>query len=120
MPTVLITGANRGLGFEFCRQYAEAGWKVLACCREPVQARDLNALSAGHPALSVHRLDLEKFESIDALATELAPVPIDILLNNAGVYGDPVHNRFGTLDYVLWAGVLQINAVAPVKMAERT
>jgi len=118
MATVLITGANRGLGLEFCRQYAENGWKVLACCRHPEQASDLQDLAARHPRLSLHRLDLSRFEDIDTLARELTAEPIDVLLNNAGVYGDAAHNRFGAMDYAQWTQVLRIDALAPVKMAE--
>ncbi|MGZ8242107.1 SDR family oxidoreductase [Methylomagnum sp.] len=118
MATILITGANRGLGLEFSRQYAEAGWKVLACCRDPDGAAELRELAARHPAVSLHRLDLGRFEDIDALARELAAESIDVLLNNAGVYGDPSHNRFGALDYGLWSEVLRIDAQAPVKLAE--
>jgi NAD(P)-dependent dehydrogenase (short-subunit alcohol dehydrogenase family) len=118
MATILITGASRGLGLEFCRQYAGAGWKVLACCRDPDGASALRELSARHPAVSVHRLDLERFGHIDALARELAGEPIDILLNNAGIYGDSGRNRLGAMDYELWAKVLRINTLAPVKMSE--
>lgn len=118
MATVLITGANRGLGLEFCRQYAAAGWRVLACCRDPGGAAALRELAAHHPSLAIHRLDLGRFEDIDALSRELAAESIDVLLNNAGVYGDAEHNRFGALDYGLWERVLRIDALAPTKMAE--
>ena len=118
MPTVLITGANRGLGLEFCRQYAETGWRVLATCRDLRRADALKTLAAKHPSVSLHALDLSRFDAIDALAAELAQESIDVLLNNAGVYGPSEYNRFGTMDYDLWAGVLKINAAAPVKMAE--
>ena len=45
MPTVLLTGANRGLGLEFTRQYAARGWRVLACCRNPSEATDLQQVA---------------------------------------------------------------------------
>jgi NAD(P)-dependent dehydrogenase (short-subunit alcohol dehydrogenase family) len=116
--TVLITGANRGLGLEFCRQYAEAGWRVLACCREPARAAALRNLASRHPSLSLHRLDVSDFGQIDALSRELAAQPIDVLLNNAGIYGDSERIAFGALDYDLWLKVFTINTEAPVKMAE--
>ncbi|SMF94037.1 NAD(P)-dependent dehydrogenase, short-chain alcohol dehydrogenase family [Methylomagnum ishizawai] len=118
MTTVLITGANRGLGLEFCRQYAESGWRVLAGCREPETAGALRGLADSYPQLSLHRLDLGQFGQIDALAQELADQPIDVLLSNAGVYGDSAQTGFGKLDYAAWRRVLDINLLAPVKLAE--
>lgn len=118
MPTVLVTGSNRGIGLEFCRQYAEAGWKVLACCRRPEQASDLHGLAIERASVSIHQLDLENFDQIDALAHALASEPIDVLINNAGVYGGSSRNVLGALDYDLWARVLKINAQAPVRMTE--
>jgi len=85
MPTVLITGSNRGLGLEFTRQYCQAGWQVLAACRDPAAAPELAALAERYPALELHRLDVRDFDAIDRLAKALAGRPIDVLLNNAGV-----------------------------------
>ncbi|BBA34974.1 csgA protein [Methylocaldum marinum] len=118
MATVLVTGVNRGIGLEFCRQYAEAGWKVLACCRRPAQASDLEGLAIHYPAISIHQLELGNFGQIDALAHALASEAIDVLINNAGVYGDGARNVPGDIDYELWTQVMRINALAPVKMTE--
>lgn len=118
MPTVLVTGANRGLGREFCRQYAEAGWRVLACCRRPEEASDLKTFAAQHPAVSIHALDLADFAAIDRLSGELADESIDVLLCNAGIYTDDGHNGFGSLDYRLWLDSFVVNTQAPVKLAE--
>ena len=118
MPTVLVTGANRGLGLEFARQYAAAGWHVFACCRNPDDARELNALAEKSPkAVSVHRLDVRDRSEIADLAYLLADRPIDILLNNAGVYG-PSKVTLGHIDYDAWADVFAVNTVAPLRMAE--
>ncbi|WP_020563417.1 SDR family oxidoreductase [Methylosarcina fibrata] len=114
MATVLVTGANRGLGLEFCRQYAADGWRVLACCRHPDTAVGLAEL----PGVSVHALDVSDFKRIDNLALALRDTPIDVFINNAGVYGDSLGHAFGHLDYEAWTQALKINSQAPVKMAE--
>jgi NAD(P)-dependent dehydrogenase (short-subunit alcohol dehydrogenase family) len=118
MTTVLITGANRGLGLEFSRQYAQAGWKVIACCRNPQQADELLKLAELHPNLSILPLDLADFAQIDELARTLADESIDVLLCNAGLYGDRSGSGFGELDYRLWTESFLVNAQAPVRLAE--
>jgi NAD(P)-dependent dehydrogenase (short-subunit alcohol dehydrogenase family) len=84
MPTALITGANRGIGLEFVRQYAADGWHVHACCRTPGKARDLTSITGD---VAVHRLDVGSADQIAALKTALGREPIDVLVNNAGVLG---------------------------------
>lgn len=116
--TILITGANRGLGLEFCRQYAEAGWRVIAACRQPDAAQTLKQLAEEYASLQIEELDVANFTQIDALAERLAEETIDILLNNAGVYGDDAEHSFGHLDYQQWTTTLAINTMAPIKMAE--
>ena len=113
MATVLITGASRGLGLEFCRQYAAEGWQVLACCRNPDTAGKLTDI----PQVHVFPLDVSDFAQIDNLAAQLQDTAIDVLINNAGVYGGS-HHSFGQLDYTAWTHTLTVNAQAPVKMAE--
>jgi NAD(P)-dependent dehydrogenase (short-subunit alcohol dehydrogenase family) len=114
MATVLITGANRGLGLEFCRQYAADGWQVLACCRNPEAADELAEI----PDVRVLPLDISDFAQIDHLAAELKDASIDVLINNAGIYGDSPRHGFGHLDYTAWMHTLTVNTLAPVKMAE--
>ena len=116
--TVLITGANRGLGLEFARQYAESGWRVIAACRQPAQAHELISLAEMYPDVQIEVLDVADFAQIDALSALLAEDAIDVLLNNAGVYGDSAQHGFGSLDYQAWAQTLAVNTLAPVKMAE--
>lgn len=114
MATVLITGASRGLGLEFCQQYATEGWQVLACCRKPETAGKLANISN----VRVFSLDVSDFAQIDKLATQLQDTAIDVLINNAGIYGDSDKHGFGQLDYAAWMQTFTINTQAPVKMAE--
>jgi NAD(P)-dependent dehydrogenase (short-subunit alcohol dehydrogenase family) len=118
MATVLITGANRGLGLEFCRQYAVDGWDVIACSRNPDDAFDLNNLAGHHPNIQLEALDVADFDQIDALSQKLSNCCIDVLINNAGVYGDMQSGGFGLLDYQVWSQSFLVNTQAPVKMAE--
>lgn len=115
MSTVLITGTNRGIGLAFTKQYAEAGWKVLACCRTPASATALNALVAQHANITVFALDVSNFSQVDALAMQLKNVSIDVLINNAGVYpsGD-----LSDEDVDTWLDGFKVNTIAPLKMAK--
>ena len=120
MPTILLTGANRGLGLEFTRQYRDAGWQrnPVACCRAPDKATDLQTIAAAsNGRVSVHALEVTDHRRIEALAQELRNVAVDVLLNNAGIYG-PRDGSFGHIDYRAWAEVFAVNVMAPMKMAE--
>jgi NAD(P)-dependent dehydrogenase (short-subunit alcohol dehydrogenase family) len=112
MPTVLLTGANRGLGLEFARQYAAAGWRVHACCRNPAEATQLTALAGPE----VHALDVRDPAAVGELARRISE-PIDLLLCNAGVYG-PNKMVLGQIDYAAWAEVFAVNTMAPLRLAE--
>ena len=118
MPTALITGAGRGLGLEFTRQYAADGWHVFATCRDPAGARALRDIEAGaKDRVRVLALDVTDHERIESLARELAGETIDLLLNNAGVM-EPHDITFGNMDYEMWASIFDINLLAPSHMAE--
>jgi NAD(P)-dependent dehydrogenase (short-subunit alcohol dehydrogenase family) len=115
--TILITGSNRGIGLELVRQYAKAGWRVHACCRQPQQADELQDLIKAHPSIQLHQLDVTDHAGISNLARELAGQPIDLLLNNAGVYGQD-DASFGNTDPQRWLQTMRINVIAPMKMME--
>jgi len=114
MPTLLVTGANRGLGLEFVRQYAADGWRVLACCRTLEGAATLRDVEG---AVETYILDVANFPAIEKLAADLKGQTIDVLLNNAGIYGSK-SSQFGSVDYDEWLRVLHIDTMAPLKMAE--
>lgn len=119
MKTLLITGANRGIGLEFCNQYAAAGWRVLACCREPGKADALNRLAARYPDLiQLHALTVTDHAQIEQLARTLSDESIDLLINNAGIYPVADKRGFGHTDYAEWMDAFNINAMAPLKMVE--
>lgn len=118
MATVLVTGSNRGLGLEFCRQYAADGWQVIACCRSPGQATELQNLSQKQSYIQIEALDVADFAQIEALSAKLADASIDVLINNAGIYADQRGNGFGQFDYEAWSKSFWVNSQAPLKMAE--
>lgn len=113
MPSVLITGANRGLGLEFARQYADAGWRVLATARAASpQLRELVERSA---SVAFHELELTEEQSVQRLASAIDE-PIDLLLNNAGTMG-PASQSLGKVDGAGMMETFRVNTVAPLLLA---
>jgi NAD(P)-dependent dehydrogenase (short-subunit alcohol dehydrogenase family) len=117
MPTLLITGANRGLGLELTREFARRHWRVLACCRSPEEADELQVLAAASETVAIHRLEVGDIVQVRALAGRLKGTPIDILLNNAGIFG-PERQGFGETDEAGWLEAFRINSIAPLHLAE--
>jgi len=126
--TVLITGANSGLGLEFTKQYAAKGWTVIATHRRRELPETLAKVVAEHPNVRVETLDVTNLEQTKALAAKLADVPIDILVNNAGVYNDRSGcasgddacagsyqtQSFGQLDFALLDTIMDVNIKGPL------
>ena len=117
-PTVLITGANRGLGLEFARQYAELEWNVIATCRNPQAASELQKLAADNPRVTIEPLDVTSDTQVAALAQRYAGQPIDVLLNNAGIYGTLEKQTLGKFDYEELKRVFDINTIGSLRVSE--
>ena len=121
--TVLVTGANRGLGLQYCRQLAADGWLVIAATRDPEGATDVHSLAGEFPQrVRLVRLDVVKDNDVQALASELGGVPLDMLINNAGTFGpegSPGGMRYQSLahmDYGIWRDILEVNLLAPFRL----
>jgi NAD(P)-dependent dehydrogenase (short-subunit alcohol dehydrogenase family) len=115
---VLITGANRGIGLEMVRYAMQQGWRVFACCRDPHNADNLfNIARLSNGRISVHIADMLELATVQALSYELRHESIDILINNAGIYGSD-KNTFGAVDVDSWLQAFQVNSIAPLKMVE--
>jgi NAD(P)-dependent dehydrogenase (short-subunit alcohol dehydrogenase family) len=113
--TVLVTGANRGIGLELSRQYHAAGWQVIATAREPEAARDLKALGEG---VRIAQLDVTRPESVAALAASLGKEPIDLLINNAGQGVGFEARPLTELKIDEFERVMQVNALGPVRVTQ--
>ena len=107
--TVVVTGGNRGLGLEFCRQLRSLDAKVIATARDPRGAIDLRALE-----VRIEPLDVSDESSIATLAERLAKVDIDILINNAGMGGSG--NGVGTLDFADMERFFAVNSLGPLRV----
>jgi NAD(P)-dependent dehydrogenase (short-subunit alcohol dehydrogenase family) len=125
MSTVLITGANRGLGFGLAEQFVKQGWSVIGTTRNPAKAEALNALAAKSGKVRVEALDVTDEAAIAALKAKIGDEPIDVLLNVAGIFGKHDFNAegvkaqsFGNAALDEWQAVFKTNLFAPMKIAE--
>jgi NAD(P)-dependent dehydrogenase (short-subunit alcohol dehydrogenase family) len=110
--TVLITGANRGLGLEFAREFSARGFMVIGTARKPHEAYDLQALN-----VRVEQLDVTDPDSVEGLASRLDGVPIDILINNAGIIGSKAPT-FVSLDVDELDKTFQVNSLGPMRVTQ--
>lgn len=113
--TLFITGANRGIGLEYVKQYAQEGWRVLASCRNPADASALQALANTYANIELYAIDIANFDQIEALGRKLIDQPIQLLINNAGIYPE---SSFRTIDYAKWMEAFKVNAMSTLKLAE--
>jgi NAD(P)-dependent dehydrogenase (short-subunit alcohol dehydrogenase family) len=116
-PTVLITGANRGLGLEFSRQYAGLGWNVIASCRNPASAKELQLLADQYEQIAIEKLDVTSDKQVEALASKYANQTIDVLLNNAGIYGTLEKQTLGSFDFEELKQVFDVNTIGSLRVS---
>ena len=116
--TVLITGSNRGIGLALAENYAQQGWNVIATCRKPNKAADLISLREEYNNVNIERLDVTSNKQIKELAEKYNGIPIDVLLNNAGILGDVKDQIFGALSEETFEQVFAVNTLAPLKVSE--
>jgi NAD(P)-dependent dehydrogenase (short-subunit alcohol dehydrogenase family) len=123
--TLLVTGSNRGIGLEYVRQALAGGDRVIAACRQPAEAAALQDLSVAFPGqLQLEVLDTGSGPSIDAFAGRMSGVPVDVLVNNAGIYGgswttDAQRQSIDGMDYALWEEMMRVNVIGPFRLVAR-
>jgi NAD(P)-dependent dehydrogenase (short-subunit alcohol dehydrogenase family) len=119
MSTVLITGANRGIGLEMTKLYAAAGHQVLACCRAPAKADKLAAVAARHKGVRPLGVEIANGSSVAALRQSVGDQPIDVLINNAGAPGPaPQNQSLDNMDYDGWMETFNVNTMAPLRVLQ--
>ena len=119
--TVLITGANSGIGLEFAKEYAARGWTVIATHRHDTTPESLATLAKAHANVQVEQMDVTSQKQIDALAANLHGAPVDVLINNAGIYNDNGNwstQTFGKLDFALMDTIMAVNVKGPLMVSE--
>ena len=115
MPNVLITGANRGIGLQLTKHYIEAGWEVIATYRNAEGNEALQALSS--PQLTLLQADVNNDEGISKIASYFQGQGLDLLINNAGIYG-PRDQTFGKVERQAWREILEVNTISPMMLAQ--
>ena len=106
MKNIIVTGANKGLGLEFTRQLSKDN-HVIATARNISSEHELHSL----PNVKIKKLDLLSDATIDQFVEDIADTPIDILINNAGIFHE---EQFEGLDPNIWLDEMKINALSPI------
>ena len=124
MSTVMVTGANRGIGYEHVAQYAQKKWNVIACARQPEKAIELLQLQDKYGAnFIIEELEVTNHKQVDDLSQKHSNTTIDILINNAGTGGPEGmpgamdYQKIDNMDYQIWRDILEVNLLAPFKVA---
>lgn len=117
-PTVMITGSNRGIGFELVKVFHANNWNVVATARSPNTSEELNNFALSNNYIVIEQLDVTSQSDIDQLSEKYMNVPIDILINNAGIYGSREGQIWGQMDPELFYDVMHVNVLAPLKITE--
>jgi NAD(P)-dependent dehydrogenase (short-subunit alcohol dehydrogenase family) len=118
MSTILITGANRGIGFELTRQMTERGESVIATCRAPAEAAELRSLADAHPTtLNIVQLTVTNPASIAAAKASVSQKAIDVLVNNAGIIG-PKRQSTLDMDFDGWLETFDVNTLGPLRVLQ--
>ena len=115
---VLVTGSNRGIGYEFVSQYAERGWSVIATSRSPHDDVELINLAEKYSNITIEKLDVTSQEDIDNLVDKLSGQSIDLLINNAGLLGDRKKQQWGNIDKSTFDQLMDVNVFGPLKISE--
>ena len=116
-PTILITGSNRGIGFEFVRRFSERDWRIIATARKPDEATELQALAANDPDIIIEQLDVTDHPRIEELAAKYQEQPVDILLLNAAM-GPSGLQTLAKLDFDRARLSFETNTIGPVKITQ--
>jgi len=119
VPTVLVTGGNRGLGFVWVEKYAARGWNVIATARRPDAATKLQAVADATQRIRIEKLDITDPNSVNGLGDRLDGLPIDILINNAGMIGSEDEQQLGSLDPDRFDTYMRVNALGALLVSQK-
>ena len=116
MPTILVTGANKGVGLEITRLLANRGDKVIACCRQPATAKALSEIEGD---VDIREVAVGEDESVKQLSSALKDLSVNVLINNAGTMGPEAKKQTALeMDFQGWADAFNINSMGPVRMMQ--